>query len=612
MTKLTSYDEAVVHTFRERAVRSAILIDDMFPCYRDLIDGDLEAIKREYRDWEEARNLLSFLHERHILCDIENRIDEVGEPFIERVRKSDLVVLDWNLKKGDDLDCSDAVRVLDGLSRSKHFNLVVVYTKSKDLQAAWAQAAAQLRGGWKTKDGLLARLPGISNLDDIFDALEECKAEELVTVGIVSDYILDARGALTSHAAKAIEQHVAENSPEKKFRRQVVEALIHRVIEKRFGLAVGDDHPRMLEGANGDVNPWLRCGSVFVTFVSKSTDAAGKLNIFECLDGALKAWKPNILQLLVSELQNELEQNSYAFDGAIWPSDALKAGWIFHLLKATADGEGGDASVDHVVAGINGRIIEALESAVSAQMADRDSTLLSFGRQAAKVILEEAGTKPDENEAERVERAKELVGVSGLQSQDVLHSLNEYLSSDRFRGGHITTGTILCCERADEWFVCVSPACDMVPRLPADDMSWMWDLYPNRPLYLLRLESCGAKSALATAERGVQVFITMQKRRLYLRAIDGTTKQPRPMTCFLREQPLPRDTGTPWKEFGFVVYDAVGTKSGVELKERCLYAVAQLRPAYAARLLHLAGSHTSRVGVDFIKFGSDEEKAKEP
>ncbi len=58
----------------------------------------------------------------------------------------------------------------------------------------------------------------------------------------------------------------------------------------------------------------LVCGSVFIAFMSKAIDGkeGEEPSIFECLDRALVAWKPNLLQLLVSELQNELEQNSYA------------------------------------------------------------------------------------------------------------------------------------------------------------------------------------------------------------------------------------------------------------------------------------------------------------
>lgn len=609
MTEFATYDDAIVHTLRTRAVRSAILIDDSFPSYQNLIsDGyDEASLTSAFPDWKEARNLYGFLHGSQIVCDVENRINNIDDDFIGKVHKSDLVVLDWNLRRGDDTDSEDAVRILNGLAATKHFNLVVVYTRMPDLASAWSRAAVRLRGGWKQKEEFLDQLTTNVDANDLFQTLDDERATELVTEALLGRYVLGGWRGLEAGEAKTLTELMKSHRVEPPNHRKFAEALIHRAA-KRHGVELGADEPRRVEGNRDGASPYFTCGSVFVAFMRKPLEGVTPTQtIFDCLDNALKAWRPNLLQLLVSELQNELEHNSYAFDGALFPSDALKAGWLYHTLHTYAAAGGHPEALDSVVTALNSRIVEALDSAVSAQMGDLDSSLLKFGRQAARLALN--GIDHMQPEADFVKNAKELARVGKIEPDRILHALNEYLSTDRFRGGHITTGTVLCTADKSRWFLCVSPACDMVPREPKDEKSWHKDLYPLRPVNLLKLERCTAGSALAEAERGVQIFITLGNDPYYFRAIDATTRLPRPMTCFLGDgnaiMPSQRES---WHRHAFQVFDVLKEGGRTATKEYALFAVAQLRPAYAARFLHMTGNHQSRVGVDFVNFVAKPKK----
>lgn len=79
-----------------------------------------------------------------MICDVENDVDTVG---VERLRKSDLVVLDYNLGP-DTGDHSKAIAVIRNLAASKHFNTIVVYTAADDLDKVWLEIAASVAGGW--------------------------------------------------------------------------------------------------------------------------------------------------------------------------------------------------------------------------------------------------------------------------------------------------------------------------------------------------------------------------------------------------------------------------------------------------------------------------------
>ncbi len=606
MTEFATYNDAVVHTLRSRAIRSAILIDDSFPSYRDLLgndDADLK-VRLNYPDWEKARDLHGFLHKNKIICDIENRISDINDEFIEKIHKSDLIVLDWNLRSGDDLSSEDAVRILKGLASSKHFNMVVVYTNTKDLKAAWTRAVVHLRAGWRRKEDMLKDLEKNIDIDELFDALDGDNATELVTESMLARYVLNGWDGLHRQEKENLTKLMQGKGVAPRNSGKFAEALIHRVAITAHHVDNTPDSARQVEGDPDNKFPYFVCGSVFVAFMRKSNEAS----LFECLDGALTAWRPNLLQLLVSELQNELERNSHAFDRAFFPSDALKAGWLYHTLQAYANGGGRVEALDGVVADLNGRIVEALVSAVTARMEDASSDLLTFGRQAARLALD--GVDHTQPEAKLVESAKVLARVERVDNLRVLHALNEYLSADAFRGGHITTGTVLCTEDASRWFLCVSPACDMVPRPPKDEISWHKDLYPLRPMNLLRLEPCNPGSALAEAERSVTVFVSHEGKEKYLRAVDGTTRSPRPMTCFLAEDGAAASDSSPDHPRKFNVLKVTHANGETKLVAHNLIAVAQLRPAYAARFLHLTGAHQSRVGVDFVEFGKKEEAKK--
>ena len=77
----------------------------------------------------------------------------------------------------------------------------------------------------------------------------------------------------------------------------------------------------------------------------------------------------------------------------------------------------------------------------------------------------------------------ELAHVSARRKTDwqgkVLPTVNAFMVSDEFRGAHITTGTVLRGSDGTYW-LCASPACDLVPRASAPVMVQMIRLVIER------------------------------------------------------------------------------------------------------------------------------------
>src|SRR5680860_1665307 len=128
------YGDVVVKTFLTDAVRTAILIDDKFPRFDQLCDiANYQELIKQYNEYDRAQTLYKMFYCRDIVCDIENapNVDDV-----ERLRKSDLIILDYHLTPGDPQDSSKSLAILKKLSNSPHFNVVTVYTRA-DLDETW-------------------------------------------------------------------------------------------------------------------------------------------------------------------------------------------------------------------------------------------------------------------------------------------------------------------------------------------------------------------------------------------------------------------------------------------------------------------------------------------
>ena len=215
------------------------------------------------------------------------------------------------------------------------------------------------------------------------------------------------------------------------------------------------------------------------------------------------------------------------------------------------------------------------------------------------VSSQQLGSKQDK---ELLEIASSLASPhTKLQTSDILHALNHYLSSEPFNSAYITTGTIFKSTQEDLWWVCVSPACDMVPRQPSDIKSWQRDLHPIRPMMALRLESITVSAALKDAEHGKALFVKFDGKRQAFRMCEGNTSQPRPeLFLLVNEGRVSEESGRRIFTGNRIIVTA--DSKILSLKDDAFSAVAQLRDSYGGRLLQQTGNHTSRIGVDFVRF----------
>jgi Response receiver domain len=585
-----AYQEAIVETFRKNALRTAHIIDDSFPTYADLVEDD--GAKEKFKEWRLAKELYDLFRDNHIPCDVENTVDSVRDD-VNRIRKSDLIVLDYNLRP-DDTRLS--VTLVRSLARTPHFNTIIVYTAADDLHEVWLNFAAALRGGWSRKKGA----------DDIERRLEDVQDEkgqlDPPSREMLSDHII-GRSIAVHRAGEWKAYGEALEKIDKTERLPIIEALIRR--EVRSFLSDDEDsinaEPRTVEGRWTKGGPlWLQSGNCFVAIMGKpSTDARAVApeKLFEQLDAALCDWRPNLLQIIVSEVQNILESDAIATHEHHLRDPQTQVSLCYFLLMALGSGAPSRESLDGPIHSILDKLVEGVRQRLLADKA--------LGTLAGDLLSSEldrlAIPEFRDKSARRIgllKKAQQMAGRENdeLDASEALLKLNAFLSMERFRG-HLTTGTVF--EHGGTHWVCMTPACDMVDRAPNDGQDWLRRIHPMKPIVAVRLKQKDRLKGLKDAELSRSLFI---KSGDAIEAFDVLPDSgPSYEFIYLGGGALAVD-GEHHTFQGFRVWRADGAAELPTSLEAVTYRiVGQVRADYASRFLQQTGAWLSRIGVDFIR-----------
>jgi CheY-like chemotaxis protein len=245
------YEKAVKRTFSD-SLRSVFLVDDAFPSFADMFK---KAKLTRFKEKDRAERLYRAFRRRQLPCDIENTFRANDIKMVERLRKCDLIVLDFHLD-ADDTDSAKAIEILRRLADSRHFNTVVVYTKA-DLKEAWLDIAANLRPDLRLKEFLAANEKEAAWWDG-FDA----KVLQTPTTEAIAQFLTDNPKPARAEVVPDIRQHGGKGnggSPS-----VMAEIWLRHSVDKRRNASVQKlDNadavgPRMLQGRLADGKPlWL-------------------------------------------------------------------------------------------------------------------------------------------------------------------------------------------------------------------------------------------------------------------------------------------------------------------------------------------------------------------
>lgn len=314
--------------------------------------------------------------------------------------------------------------------------------------------------------------------------------------------------------------------------------------------------------------PWIAYHNLFIVFISKLTFSREKADIVKLLEklkSALLSYSPSPMNVLAWVIAVDLRRHIHENIDNMLPTKEDKASALFAAIYnagETQSREGGLLALDKIL-GVLFR---------------KAASSLSNGTQEVLMgLLARIGKKCEGGNFASVH---ELEKAFANHEGDPYAHLNKFICNEPVRPEKVTTGTIFFTGGSPDYYVCVSPECDLARGI--------W-----KKLCCVKLTICS---------NGSRQLRDLNSNKYILFSVDNSVKtasvDPLKITLqdfFLREGPSPR------------YYKLLPPSSSgqPECREIEIKIVAQLRPEYAHRLMARVGAWHSRIGLDFIEKPSD-------
>lgn len=593
-----------------KPIRSLLAIDDEFPTMDEMLDATLveEALKKKGTD--SLREIIKFARDRDVpwLVDVHDGRDISGtqeKRIAPRLHASDLMVLDYKLK-GEELGGSTAIDILRGLATNDHFNLVLLYTKGEGgkvvdvlyeialglcckcdaykLTAVEASSAVTALEAWDAVQNSVAGQLLAEFTSQLFLKTFERRSAKL-------KWLLDTDGGVQLKdflAAKPRDLGISQDL--------VLRWLFEKRQEQISSQLFGKDLGQIRIGVDEDCC-WISCEKLFITLLSKKcAPKEFETKIVE----AIVASHPTPHRLLLTKMRTSIEQRGLVAEVDILRDTHIQTAWLEDFLKPDPKDE------TSAIVGTVTRHWEAIGDAL------RDE-LIVFGTNLRSKYLG----------IEFVEVLKRS-GIHGANpnSNETLERYNNFVSTKPFDRGHLTTGHIFSILQATpaeaempvgaatpdtvaataqqsdevEYWMCLSPACDMVPgQKKKDGRSDTTGKSVNFLTFAaVRLHTITSEIAVGKATENLCVFLKIGDSIRAFSILKDADAKGSP----LWERMIAKDFGIFNSETKLLPLSRVTTFDGqVKVQEVEAKVFAQLRSDYATNLLQKFGTQLTRPGL---------------
>lgn len=580
------YSEFIAEAFIN-PIRSVLIVDDDYPTLDELLALEIRhglkgrrpprGTKAWYDDPKKIKKVIDGFRKprRPLLVDIHDgsNVKAKGDVKVaSHLHQSDLLVLDYVLDKAKPNDGGRAIEILRGLMSNNHFNLVVLHT-SEDLNVVFPEIIR----GLLAPVGDVLEPAEIEQVDKLIEALEDSGDDELIgkfqsSVG-TDQYFYSRRSPVqfTGIMEKGFQpftqfSEVATAANWDADQRKLV--LRHRLTQFEAGiLASLRGHPGSELKWSDSAVKWIKSDSVFIAFSSKAkTD-----DLIDDLQQALEAWNPAPSRLFMAKLRAEMDENGVVAESAAFERNHALAHWYAKLLRAKKDERRG------MIAETVGRHSDQL----------LNSILRNVEIFAGRLVEAEAKVAGENVDAHcHTAFGIDLSAPQSKQKAELEH--NAIVCSRPPHGWHLNTGDVFVLE--DEYWACLSPACDLVPTQVRKHHE---NLGGRLPFLAVKLHEVTGK---IDVNSNLFVFVDLQEGVKTFCFNDQKKEGRLPYWRMFYAENRGKFGG----EFRFKVsYTKAGSRKLVSEKQDA-QVVAQLRYEYALNLLQKLGVSLTRIGLDFV------------
>tara|TARA_B110001469_G_C9645539_1_gene326119 strand:- start:1295 stop:3133 length:1839 start_codon:yes stop_codon:yes gene_type:complete len=592
-------------------IKSVLIIDDDYPTQDEQLfmgkylseneaNGSDEQTRKKYlnKGWRKApnqyENIILRFRQKNWLVDTHDGhgISFRGNGEItNHLHQSDLLILDYQLE-GEALGGEKCISALQQLASNKHFNLVVVHTK-KNIADTFHEILPSLLN---RSQEIIAKGHGVSVLDTEIQEWEDddCDIIEKLISSIDLGLFFIAHRNLNAARREAIKDtggrfsafaEIYRNKPEDTGIN--ISDLFYWVITKKQERLSSQflNHERSSQttwsaGASGQ--NWIRTDRLFVTIASKSETS----DLPDILLDALHSWNPLPPRLILTKLRSELEDIGVSCEDQFLSNIPLQAGWYQGLLSAK----------ENELSTKTTAIISTYWDGLSSQLHSR---VTNYAKNIVHLdIKHEASTD------ERIEQQFQFNIANQEKKQESLLHQNAYSCSKDPAGWHLTTGHIF--ELDEQLWVCLSPACDLVPLQKVRP-----NLNKYRPFKAVMLHPrTNKKRALEEANSNTNIFVTINDDVKVFSLLSSTNISAIPDSEeMLANDDCPISDDGNSKTIQLHRLEWCEVTQSIITKPYTAKIVAQLRYEYALNLLQRLGSSLSRIGLDFVALENKKKNA---
>ncbi len=581
-----SYDAFIGKAYVD-PIRSVLIVDDDYPTYSDILaapESDQGVEKRWRESPDRVRELIRQFRDRDtpLLLDIhdgQNVPEEGAREVARHLHQSDLLVLDYELDRTRREDGSRAIEILRNVAGNQHFNLVIIYTSleldevfqqvrigllsaSQDLTrgGAGAEAAQRLldeaeleREGFE--DALLASIGTEAYLEyrrepgQVFGTMEAAEQPFAEFHALCVDVGLDEddRRTLLIYALVMRERALAES--------------LHSNYVGEFAWALSDPY-------------WIQSGSIFIAFARKGEHD----DLLQRLSQALSGWNPTPSRLLLSRLRAEVDEQGVPVQEHVLARRRALAYWYSRLLDASSD-----VRLQYISESVKWHA-ELLIDEVIPSVSDFADELVQFENSNGE------NSKQVCNRRFQVDLTEQSEKTTALIEHNVL-------ACSRPPGGrHLTTGHVF--QSGDDYWVCLSPACDLVPgQGGAERRDRFGEWLPFIAVKLHRDTRAVPRPDEINEGRCVFLNLDGRENRSYLFT---SQRNAQPVLSFVYAKNKGLFSLDPASTRMLTIGSTRSANGNLSFVEQEVRVVGQLRYEYALNLLHKLGASLSRVGLDFV------------
>ena len=583
-----SYDAFIGKAYVD-PIRSVLIVDDDYPTYADILSdpGSDEGVAKKWHESpDRVRELIRQFRNRDVplLVDIhdgQNVPEEGAKEVARHLHQSDLLVLDYELDRSRREDGSRAIDILRSIAGNHHFNLVIVYTSLEldkvfqEVRIGLLSASQDLASAGDGAAAAAARLL-LERGEDERPGFED---ELLASIGEEAylEYRREPPQAL--HKMEGAEQPFAD------FHALCVGAglaegdrgrlLIYALIMRETQLADELGANSVGEFAWSLAEPyWIHSGTIFVAFAHKGEHD----NLLQRLMQALSGWSPTPSRLFLSRLRAEIDEQGVHVQEHVLARRRALAFWYSRLLDAKSD-----VRLQYIAESVKWHA-ELLFDEVIPSVNGFADELVEF-------------EKLNGENSSQVCNRRFLVDLSKQEEKKAALIEHNTLACSRPPGGrHLTTGHVF--QNDEDFWVCLSPACDLVPgQGGADRRDRLGEWVPFLAVKLHRQERAVPKPDEINEGRCVFLSLDGRENRSYSFT---SQRNSQPVLGFVYAKDKALFSIQPAGTRVLTVGWTGSANGGLSLVEKEVQVVGQLRYEYALNLLHKLGGSLSRVGLDFV------------